>query len=59
MLGQNSNPTIFSITTNTNYTSSDYNGFRPNPGAAISFRWNSPPSGVPMDPVGPGTAARP
>ena len=54
MLGQNSNPTIFSITTNTNYTSSDYNGFRPNPGAAISFRWNSPPSGVPMDTVGPG-----
>ena len=28
MFGQNSNPTIFSITTNTNYTSSDYNGFR-------------------------------
>ena len=46
MLGQNSNPTIFSITTNTNYTSSDYNGFRPNPGAAVSFRWNSPPFDV-------------
>ncbi len=53
-LGQNSNPTIFSITTNTNYTSSDYNGFRPNPGAEVSFRWNSPPSGVAMDPLGPG-----
>ena len=25
-------PTIFSITTNTNYTSSDYNGFRPESG---------------------------
>jgi hypothetical protein len=54
MLGQNSNPTIFSVTTNTNYTSSDYNGFRPNPGVDVSFRWNSPPSGVAMDPAGPG-----
>ena len=31
------------INTYTNYTSSDYNGFRPNPGAAYSFAWNSPP----------------
>jgi hypothetical protein len=54
MLGQNSNPTIFSITTNTNYSSSDYNGFRPNPGAPVSFRWNSPPVGVAMDTLGPG-----
>ena len=53
-LGQNSNPTIFSVTTNTNYTSSDYNGFRPNPGAQISFRWDSPPFNVAMDPLGPG-----
>ena len=53
MLGQNSGPTIFSVTTNTNYTSSDYNGFRPNPGAAVSFRWSSPPFGVAMDPPGP------
>jgi hypothetical protein len=53
MLGQNSNPAIFSVTTNTNYTSSDYNGFRPNPGAAASFRWNSPPRNVAMDPLGP------
>lgn len=55
MLGQNSSPQIFSITTNTNYTSSDYNGFRPNPGAATSFRWDSPPLSVAMDPLGPGT----
>jgi len=54
MLGQNSSPMIFSVTTNTNYTSSDYNGFRPNPGAAMSFRWNSPPFTVAMDPLGPG-----
>jgi hypothetical protein len=55
MLGQNSSPMIFSVTTNTNYTSSDYNGFRPNPGAAMSFRWDSPPANVAMDPLGPGT----
>jgi hypothetical protein len=54
MLGQNSDPVIFSVTTNTNYTSSDYNGFRPNPGAQVSFRWNSPPRAVLMDPAGPG-----
>jgi hypothetical protein len=58
MLGQNSSPTIFSITTNTNYTSSDYNGFRPNPGAAVSFRWNSPPADVAMDTLGPGRQPR-
>jgi hypothetical protein len=42
-LGENSSPPIFSINTYTNYSSSDYNGFRPNPGAAYSFGWNSPP----------------
>ena len=42
MLGENSAPAIFSVTTNTNYSSSDYNGFRPNPGAAPAFQWNSP-----------------
>ncbi|MEO5922309.1 MAG: hypothetical protein ABIR70_00625 [Bryobacteraceae bacterium] len=55
MLGQNSSPLIFSVTTNTNYTSSDYNGFRPNPGVAKSFQWDSPPADVAMDPLGPGT----
>ena len=54
ILGQNSSPTIFSVTTNTNYTSSDYNGFRPNPGEAVSFRWNSPPFEIAMDSAGPG-----
>jgi hypothetical protein len=42
-LGENSAPAIFSVNTYTNYTSSDYNGFRPNPGAPYSFGWNSPP----------------
>jgi len=54
IMGQNSDPTIFSVTTNTNYTSSDYNGFRPNPGAKVSFRWSSPKFEIPMVPSGPG-----
>ena len=54
MLGQNSAPAIFSVTTFTNYTSSDYNGFRPNPGAKASFQWNSPPAGTAADFTGPG-----
>ena len=32
-LGENTAPAIFSVSTNTNYSSSDYNGFRPNPNA--------------------------
>jgi hypothetical protein len=35
--GQTGAPPIFGFSTFTNYTSSDYNGFRPNPGAAYSF----------------------
>src|SRR6476620_11023485 len=49
MLGENSAPAIFSVNTNTNYSSSDYNGFRPNPGAEVSFQWNSPPWKTPAD----------
>jgi hypothetical protein len=49
ILGENSGPAIFSINTYTNYSSSDYNGFRPNPGAANSFQWNSPPFTVAAD----------
>lgn len=33
---------IFNLRTSTNYSSSDYNGFRPNPGVADAFEWNSP-----------------
>jgi hypothetical protein len=47
MLGSNSQPSVFAVNTNTNYSSSDYNGFRPNPGSE-SFQWNSPPWTVPM-----------
>jgi hypothetical protein len=48
-LGENSSPAIFSINTYTNYSSSDYNGFRPNPGAPYSFGWTSPPWTVAAD----------
>ncbi len=34
---------MFSLDTFTNYSSSDYNGFRPNPGSKNAFAWNSPP----------------
>jgi hypothetical protein len=47
MLGQNALAAIFSVNTNTNYSSSDYNGFRPNPGNE-AFQWNSPPFTVPL-----------
>ena len=40
MLGQSTAPAIFSVNTTTSYSSSDYNGFRPNPGESIAFRWN-------------------
>src|SRR3954469_9227408 len=63
-LGENSAPAIFSVNTYTNYSSSDYNGFRPNPGATTAFQWNSPPAGVSADynvvtanPQGAGAAA--
>ena len=49
MLGENVQPAIFTVNTYTNYTSSDYNGFRVNPGAAESFEWSSPPFGVAQD----------
>ena len=58
ILGESALPAIFAVTTFTSYTSSDYNGFRPNPGAATSFEWNSPPPPVVADFTGPGRAAK-
>ena len=58
MLGENAAPAIFAVTTFTNYTSSDYNGFRVNPGVTPAFQWNSPPSTVAADFTGPGHTAR-
>ena len=47
ILGQSGSPEIFAVETNTNYSSSDYNGFRPNAGAPWSFEWSTPPFDVP------------
>src|SRR5260370_24146685 len=52
ILGENSAPAVFSVNTNTNYSSSDYNGFRLNPGAPFSFQWNSPPWSTAADYTG-------
>ncbi len=43
ILGQGTTPRVLSIDTFTNYSSSDYNGFRPNQGSKEAFAWNSPP----------------
>lgn len=40
---------VFNLTTYTNYSTSDYNGFRPNPNVADAFEWNSPPFDVAAD----------
>ena len=53
MLGQNAAPAILSVNTFTSYTSSDYNGFRVNPGAKSAFEWSAPASGVVADFTGP------
>ena len=43
ILGKSETLETFAIETNTNYSSSDYNGFRPNEGAEFSFEWSTPP----------------
>jgi hypothetical protein len=37
------------VTTFTNYSSSDYNGFRPAPDGKTAFEWMSPPFDIPVD----------
>ena len=49
ILGWLTHETVFAVKTFTNYTSSDYNGFRPDPDADFSFIWESPPFDVPKD----------
>jgi len=46
IVGVDDGQPVFSVESNTNYTSSDYNGFRPNPGAATAFGWSTPPFDV-------------
>jgi len=57
MLGQNATPAILNVSTFTSYTTSDYNGFRQNPGVEASFEWSSPKSGTVADFTGPGHTA--
>jgi hypothetical protein len=49
ILGQGAFPEVFTVDTFTNYSSSDYNGFRPNTGQKDAFGWNSPPRGAVAD----------
>jgi len=51
MLGQGANGgmAVLGVTTYTNYSESDYNGFRPFPGAT-AFEWNSPDFAIPKLP---------
>ena len=43
IMGRTEVPEIFTVDTFTNYSTSDYNGFRPNDNADTSFAWISPP----------------
>jgi hypothetical protein len=52
ILGWLPSETVFSVETFTNYTSSDYNGFRTDPEADFSFKWNSPTFTVQRDYTG-------
>ena len=42
ILAQGALDAVFGVLTYTNYSSSDYNGFFPNPGGDHAFEWNSP-----------------
>jgi hypothetical protein len=42
-------PQVFAIRSFTNYSTSDYNGFRPSPGADNAFEWDSPPFATAFD----------
>lgn len=53
ILGQNASPMLFGITSFTNYTSSDYNGFFPFQESSNTFRWNTPPLDILADYPGP------
>jgi hypothetical protein len=54
ILGWLPSETIFSVNTFTNYTSSDYNGFRADSTAQYSFAWDSPSFGISKDYSKPG-----
>ena len=58
ILAQGAVGPVFTVGTFTNYSTSDYNGFRPNPNAEVSFQWNSPADGVAAEYVKPPIARR-
>lgn len=43
VLGKSETLETFAVESNTNYSDSDYNGFRANEGAEFSFEWSTPP----------------
>ncbi len=45
IFGQGRQSAVLAIQTRTNYSSSDYNGFRLNPGTDTAFSWSAPPQG--------------
>ena len=49
ILGDGFADPILNLRTYTNYSTSDYNGFRPNPSVEDAFEWNSPPFNVAAD----------
>jgi hypothetical protein len=49
ILAEGAAEAVFNVGTFTNYSTSDYNGFRPNPKARTSFQWSSPPFDVRSD----------
>jgi hypothetical protein len=49
ILGDGWSPAVSNMMTHTNYSSSDYNGYRPNPGDSFSFGWDSTPFDIRMD----------
>jgi hypothetical protein len=56
ILSDGGSPQVLALRTFTNYSSSDYNGFRPNPGPDNAFEWDSPAFGVAADYTGTLTA---
>ena len=61
ILGENSAEAIFNVNSLTGYTTSDYNGFRLNPGARTSFVWAAPPdvNGADYSSLRPGAPRQP
>jgi hypothetical protein len=49
ILGDGYADPVLNLRTFTNYSTSDYNGFRPNPGVNDAFEWNSPAFEVAAD----------